>query len=352
MSSFTAKPYSAPGKSSGLPRFNPERKTDGNKCQTLPASMPSLSGDILKKQIAAMHKSSSLVQPKKGKTPSPVAPTKAPIISEEELITRRNSMHRTPAPPTPDAKPSNSETPEFLRRKLRPTKVGQTESGENGRIVEETDDKEDCKRTFRNSKIIFEKMATAPKVIPKPAPKPKTGPKPASFKTSNEKPNNEGSASKIEESQEIQPEFEKQGLNSLDDSNTEKKNEAEISKDNTEVLDQLEKVLNAEEEATKIDEELNSKPVDLEMPVAPIGLDLWMNQFVKGNTKLCILEITSPTGFNKPINPNSSLGGVKTESISKTAIPADEEELYDDVAVPTPVGMLCHLGFDSLKGAE
>ena len=340
--SFTAKPYSAPGKSASLPRFNPEGNMDQGKSQTLPTPMPTFSGDILKQRLAAMQNKSGQTPLKKKPPPNPTAPSPGPLISEKELKVRRDSMHRTPAPPTPDSKQKYDKTPEFLRKRLKPTGLPQKEVQEEENYVQDDKEKEpvkdESKKNFRNSKLLFENISAAPKVTPKPATRPKPAIKPREVKAmpqvSTEENLQSSDDTSIERNSDVNHSLEgDEKLESLTTTSEENRDQLEIHNANTEALNQLDKILDSEEGSEGIVQK-DAKPQDIKMPEAPNGLDLWMKHFVRNNAKLAKLDsgdaVDAPPIIKRELK-HPTLSERALAPSSKEVTPAASEEIYDDV---------------------
>lgn len=336
MSSYTAKPYSASGRPASNPRFNAQKDNGKGNSQTLPAAIPSFSGDILKQQIAAMQSKKSQSLPKTGQAIKQAAPTTGPLINEKELKFRRESMHKTPAPRIPDAKPTSGETPEFLRKKLKPTKSAITETDKKNDKADKTEEtelnKEDQKKCFRNSKLLFESISAAPKVASKPTPKPK--PRSMSGKLQETLEDKQESQDVVLVEQDLQ--------NSATDSNTESQNltSAEQNKsqiampqESVQASDQFDKVLNSDDgKNIESEKELLGKPQNFQLPIAPIGLDLWMKNFVRSNADLKRLDNsdipnTPPPVFRERKIPNAAL---KNFASSLEASPTVRNCMKDD----------------------
>ena len=339
MSSFTAKPYASPGKASSLPRFKPGETADKEKAQTLPNVMPTLSGDVLKQRLASMGSRKPQVPQKKDHSFNPAAvAAPAPIISEHELRKRRESMNRPPAPSTPDAKQKYDKTPEFLRKKLKPTSLppNDAEEKKDGGTVKSEDisSVEEEKKSFRNSRLLFENISAAPKVTPRPAPKPAPRPKNSikrreeqtsqdvvigsgemnrdTSQISNEASNLDSVVAEKEKSELAQSDIPEQSNVTLGqpDENQETSDQSVMAEKSTEALNQLDNILNQEDKNEEVFEETIEKP-HIELPDIPVGLDLWMNHFVKTNTGL-----------------------LKLDSLDTVDAPTAEanDDIYDDVA--------------------
>ena len=351
MNSFTAKPYGPASKHSSLPRNGPQ---GNDQAQPGTKSMPSLSGDILKQRIASMQKQ------KPGKpgdgafsTPRSFVSSGTPVISESEIQLRRNSMHRTPPPPTPDTKPNyDNSVPEFLRKRLKPIGIPENEQNkqENESMKEENKAQVDeiSKKSFRNSKLMFENISAAPNVGPKPKPKPK------SFKSNNGLKQNDtgdqshfpkqdestvdpGTESKGEEVSKTQTDFEKNIMNGgqqsegedtavvVGDSCPESNTGAESGNGAEEQIKG--EIENVQDNCQNLEIAANLKPPDIKLPAVPIGLSAWMDRYVKKNPNLQKPESNKNETALSLLGKDSgvfSQAGIGDEN-------AIEDELYDDV---------------------
>ena len=309
MSSYTPKPYAPSGKTSSLQRFNSDENKEKGKSQTLPNAMPAFSGDILKQRLAAMQNKKPPIPSKKDQHPISSGPVIAPVIDQNELKKRRDSMNRTPAPPTPDAKQKQSRTPEFLRKKLKPTAnlAKNPEQGNEDNVDGNSNGEskiEETKKSFRNSRLLFENISAAPKVTPKPAPKPALRAKPGknSFKDKSEEC--DGSKTSEETStgnnKNLLEDDGKEVAGELDlprksnaplnhqDEVLELEGQSDMVEESREALDQPDGDLDLEDRSEVV-EDVIEKP-NITIPEAPVGLDLWMNYFVKNNATLVKLD--------------------------------------------------------------
>ena len=339
MSSLNPKPFALPGKSSSLRRFNCDESKEQSKSQTLPNTMPVFSGDILKQRLEAMQSKKLQMPVKKDQHHMSSGPAAVPLIDRNELMKRRDSMNRTPAPPTPDAKQKNDRTPEFLRKKLKPTanlpKNHEQENEGNADMDIDGEAKtEETKKSFRNSRLLFESISAAPKVTPKPAPKPAPRPKPDknSFKDKTEQPGFDGSKTSEEASSGndsiLQEDDGKDSLCNVLPENkklevageldlSEKCNEplnhhgkmfqlegqSDMDEKSREALNQLDGILDLEDQ-NEVVKEVIQKP-NIAIPEAPVGLELWMNYFVKNSTKLLKLDEPDVTDVPPPVHRGS-----------------------------------------------
>ena len=306
MASFTAKPFGSPGKAASLPRSMQNEMLEKDKSQTLPSAMPVFSGDLLKQRLAEMHGKKPQTPQKKELHSMPAGPIVAPMVSANQLIKHRNSMSRTPAPPTPDAKQKYDKTPEFLRKKLKPAVVSHTnaqEKDDSAQVKEDNVDgdeekgseKEDTKKSFRNSRLMFEHISAAPKITPKPGPKPV--PKPRDRNSLKKK--TDQSSTENAENVDRTPKVDDEKSSNVDSAVAEKENldmadQSDISESSKEVLNQLDKVLDIEDKIDETSKEVAEKP-KMELPMAPTGLELWMNYYVKNSNKLLKLDSLDAT---------------------------------------------------------
>eukprot|EP00795_Rhopilema_esculentum_P004911 gene4911-21246_t len=357
MNSFTAKPYGPASKHSSLPRTGPQ---GNDQAQPGTKSMPSLSGDILKQRIASMQKQKPGKPGKPGdgafSTPKSFVSSGTPVISESEIQLRRNSMHRTPPPPTPDTKPNyDKSVPEFLRKKLKPIGIPENEQSkqESESIKEEDKAQVDeiSKKSFRNSKLMFENISVASNVGPKPKPKPK------SFKSINgltkngngdqghilkqdESTVDPGTENKGEEESKTQTDFEKSIKNGgqqsegedtavvVEESCPESNTDAESGNGAEEKIKG--EIENVQDDCQNSEIAANLKPLDVKLPTVPIGLSAWMDRYVKKNPKLQKPESNKNEAALSI--PGKEFGGFSQAGIGAASdVNAIEDELYDDV---------------------
>lgn len=351
MASFTAKPFTSPGKAASLPRSMQGEKLEQDKSQTLPSAMPVFSGDLLKQRLAEMHGKKPQIPQKNELHSTSAGPIAAPVISANQLLKHRNSMSRTPAPPTPDAKPKYDKTPEFLRKKLKPSGVSHTNAQEKEDSAQEKEggadgneekgsEKEDTKKSFRNSRLLFENISAAPKITPKPGPRPV--PKPRD-RNSLKKKTDQSTTENVDRTPKVD-----EKSNNIDNAVAEKENpdvadRSDISESSKDALNQLDKVLDMEDKIDETAEEVAEKP-KLELPIPPTGLELWMNYYVKNSTKLLKLDnldaTDAPPAVNREIRPpivdrrggSSEPGSIAAQPHASNSAAAANDDIYDDVA--------------------
>ena len=360
--SFTAKPYQPPGKHSSLPRFNNKGDSDADKSKLATGTMPSLSGDILKQRIASLNTKQSskppLSKPGLGSKPSngvkKPPPPKAqgvPIINATELMQRRESMHRTPPPPTPDsAKQKTDKTPEFLRKKLKPTQSKQNE--EQKESIDNNDDDTHTKKAFRNSKLLFEKMSAQPPVAPKPRGKSVNQEKPEEHlkppeivsrqaASSGEAPPVDSTDQSIELNEDG-PVRDEAPQNEAE--LTHKPTEADLIAESNEAVNQLDQVISAEESDDSTESDATAKPKDITMPEIPPGLEAWLKKYVTCNCMLkklndFISEETPPPVLRELKTPAVlAPSNICNDQTAGNGQP-EEDEIYDDVDTSANTGI-------------
>lgn len=370
--SYTAKPYQPPGKHSSLPRFNSKGDNDADKSQLATGTMPSLSGDILKQRIASLNTKQSSKTPlnKPGLGPKPSngikkpPPPKAqgvPLINATELMQRRESMHRTPPPPTPDsAKQKTEKTPEFLRKKLKPTKSKQNEEQkESGENDEATDDTH-TKKAFRNSKLLFEKMSAQPPIAPKPRgksvnqEKPEEQLKPPEIVSRQTASNDEAPAVDSKDENSVSNEGGPVRDEAPQDEAelTHKPTEADLIAESNEAVNQLDQVISAEESDDSTESDASAKPKDVTMPEIPPGLEAWLKKYVSCSCMLKKLNDLKSEGTPPPVLRDLKKPTVPAPSnVSNDQTAGNESndaEIYDDVDMSASTGILWSLSFLSL----
>lgn len=329
MASFTPRPFMA-GKPSSFKGFRqtPEKTTNS---QTLPPGLPGLSGDILRQSIASMHNKSSLkVANKPGnsqKSPSSfikqTAQRAVPMVTSKDIMNRRDSMNRAPPPLTPDAAKFKTEkTPEFLRKKLKPTgKVlaeGEKENvskkdseNKEEKVSEDKDQKSNANGSnFRNSQLMFQNFSAAPVVAPKP--------KSRSFLAANSLPENEQDKN-VSQPQVNDTPVAKEPLDT-EEVNEESDNASPAVEDVTEACSLVSESQVEEVVAPK----QWPKPEFFSLPDIPVRLSEWIKIFVVGNAKLLKLDKEEET-FTPAINAMMPAAPI-------------EDEIYDDVENQNAVG--------------